>query len=110
MVKREQTDKDFLMRALFEIKTDLMDVKDRLNELGLKISEEKDDNHKDNFTGNSIVISSDELEEMNYEEIEKRILLFLLKEKNWDKNEVARILNQTPRNVYKKINKYNLKK
>jgi DNA-binding NtrC family response regulator len=108
ITKREQYDKDFLLRALFEIKSDIVDVKKGLQILGEKIYNQ-DNNLKNIYDEGSLVITRDEIDILNSDEIEKRILLFLLKEKNWNKKEVAKILNQTTRNVYKKIQKYGLK-
>jgi transcriptional regulator with GAF, ATPase, and Fis domain len=105
--KREQFDKDLIMRALFEIKTDIIDVKSILHNLGMKIFENERIN-KGSINDNSLIITREDLSELSYNEIEKRILLFLLREKNWNKKEVAKILGQTPRNVYRMIQKYNL--
>ncbi len=41
-------------------------------------------------------------------EIDRELLKYLLKIHKWDVNKVSDNLNETPRNIYRKIKKYNI--
>ena len=56
------------------------------------------------------VIRNDEIKSLDAEEIETRLLTYLLKIYKWDVNKVSKNLGQTSRNVYRKIKKYKLDK
>lgn len=97
-------DKDLLMRAMFELKTDIMELK---QEIG-KISENKVttpyDLNKDFYIPKEIIMT------MSLEEIEKEILIYFLKTFDWNISKVAEKLGQTPRNIYRKIKLYDIEK
>jgi len=57
---------------------------------------------------NDFYISKDEMETMNLEEIEKKLLQYFLENNNWNIKTVSKRLGQTPRNIYRKIQKYNI--
>jgi DNA-binding NtrC family response regulator len=92
---------DFIFRALAELKSDIIDVKNLINE------KENRDHRKDEV---NFLISKEKMMTMTMNEIEKEVLTFLLNNNYWDIDRVANILEETPRNVYRKIKKYGLKK
>ncbi|MBV6478600.1 MAG: Anaerobic nitric oxide reductase transcription regulator NorR [Ignavibacteria bacterium] len=100
---KESYEKDFLFRALLELKSDILDIKEQLDEIK--------NGHKDNITNQSedFVIKSDKVKNMTMDEIEKEVLIYMLEINNWNVAKVSEILKQSPRNVYKKITKYNIK-
>ncbi len=101
---RERSEQDFLFRALLELKSDIIDIKNILQKQEIQ-DFKKDINRDDGF-----YIPEDEIENMSAEDFDKKILTYLLTQYNWDVNKVSDILGHTPRNVYRKINKYNLEK
>jgi DNA-binding NtrC family response regulator len=103
MKAREQIEKDLILRALFELKSDILEVKNVLQD-----SQTKEPNFK--ILGEDFILSKEDISNMSFDEIEKEILLYLLNNNNWDVNKVAKSLGQTPRNIYLKIKKFNLSK
>ena len=100
---REQYDIDLILRALFELKTDIIDIKNKLKEIGLP------DKHYV-YSNNDFVIHEDELKNMNFEEIEKEILKYYLQLHRWNINSVSKALGQSERNIYRKIKKFKIEK
>ncbi|HQY19646.1 MAG TPA: sigma-54 dependent transcriptional regulator [Ignavibacteria bacterium] len=102
----ESPEKDFLFRALLEIKSDILDLKDQITDLSIN---KENKNGKD--TGeNDFKIPGDKLINMNMNDIEREVLVYLLNKNYWNVEKTAEILDQTPRNVYTKIKKYNISK
>lgn len=101
-VSRDLNEKDLIIRGLFELKTDILEVKDMIRNSNL--DNPKFDKNKD------FVLFRDEIEHMNSEDINKELLIYLLNIHQWDVNKVSKNLNETPRNIYRKMKKYNLKK
>lgn len=100
---REQIEKDLILRALFELKSDIFELKNHIQDLQTKEPQFK-------IIGDDFVLSKEDINNMSFDEIEKEILLYLLNNNNWDVNKVAKSLGQTPRNIYIKIKKFNLSK
>ncbi len=103
MKAREQIEKDLILRALFELKSDILEVKNVLQG-----SQNKEPNFK--ILSDDFILSKEDINNMSFDEIEKEILLYLLNNNNWDVSKVAKSLGQTPRNIYLKIKKFNLSK
>jgi DNA-binding NtrC family response regulator len=101
---KEKTERDFLFRALLELKSDIIDIKNTLEKH--EIQNLKKDIDRDN----GFYIPKEEMEHMNAEDIDREILTYLLKNNNWNVNKVSDILGQTSRNIYRKIKKFNLEK
>ncbi len=100
---KQKTDSDFLFRALLEIKSDILDLKDSVHRINVnamngQIQEE------------DFFIPKEQIMNMNMDEIEKEILNFLLINTGWNVEKVAGILKQTSRNIYRKMKAYNLTK
>ncbi len=98
---RESTEKDFLFRALLELKSDIIDIKNFLSSMDVMSSRESTE--KENF-----VIQKERFKDISMEEIEREILLYLLQKNFWNVDKIAEILKQTPRNIYNKLKKYNI--
>lgn len=105
---KESSEKDFLFRALLEIKSDILDLKDQISDLTVN---DKNNNKNGKDTGeNDFKIPGDKLLNMNMNDIEREVLIYLLNKNYWNVEKTAEILDQTPRNVYNKIKKYNISK
>lgn len=103
-MKKDDFEKDFLFRALLEIKSDLVEVKDLFRNRDETVHNIQTVNEDD------FQLKKNEINNMNSEDIDKRILEYLLTINNWDINSVSEKLGQTTRNIYRKIRKYNLKR
>lgn len=101
-INRDRTDKDIIMRALFELKSDIMDIKSILNE---KEFSNFTDNNYDDF-----VIKKDEMLNMSYDEIEKKVFQYLLKLHNYDVQKLSEVLGQSVRNIYRIMKKFDIRK
>ena len=104
---REQAEKDFLFRALLELKSDIIDIKNAIHELYIHNLKKADfvEPEKNGFS-----IEKEKALNMTIDDFEKEILTYLLREYKWDIDAVARQLKQTTRNIYIKIKKYNIDK
>ncbi|HMS32561.1 MAG TPA: sigma-54 dependent transcriptional regulator [Ignavibacteria bacterium] len=98
---KESTDKDFLFRALLELKSDIIDIKNFLS--SMDVLNNRTESEKENF-----VILKERFRDISMEEVEKEVLLFMLQNNYWNVERVAEILKQTPRNIYNKIKKFNI--
>lgn len=98
------TDKDLILRALIELKADIIDIKNLINDIKFNTTPQTYD------INNDFYIQKDKMNEMTMEEIEKAVLTYLLKNNNFNVAKVSKILNQTPRNIYRKIKNYGIKK
>jgi DNA-binding NtrC family response regulator len=95
-------DKEFFIRALIELKSDIMDVKNLLNKQEIaKI--------QSTFNEDDFIIPKEQVMHMNIDEFEKEYLKYLLRNNNWDVKKVASILNQSLRSVYRKVKKYEIR-
>jgi DNA-binding NtrC family response regulator len=99
-----EIDNDFLFKALYELKTDIFELKNLIQEQKT-IKPDVDLISSDDFH-----ITKEKIRDMNYDEIEKEIINYLLAVNNWNIKSVAGKLGQTTRNIYNKIKKYNLSK
>ena len=98
----ENKEKDLIFRALLEIKSDIIDIKENLGDIR---------NMKSFINGRSdtdFIIPKKLIMTMTMDEIEKEVLIYLLENNYWNVEKVADILKQTPRNIYRKIKTYNI--
>lgn len=94
----EEVDREFLYRALFEIKRDILELKNLI----LEKSETSSINTKEeNEKGN-------ESDVMNINEAEKMAIISALKKTNGNKRKTAELLNISERTLYRKIKDYNI--
>lgn len=92
---------ELLIRALAEIKSDIIDLRNHVYRLEATNGKQAD---KSDF-----VISRERMTEMDFDEIEREVLVYLLKENHWNVTKVSDILKQSPRNIYRKISKYHIR-
>jgi transcriptional regulator with GAF, ATPase, and Fis domain len=99
-----QSEKDFILRALFELKTDILDLKRQLSDFSMEKKFSGYDMNEDFF------IPKEVIKTMTFEEIDKEILTYFLKNNNWNINKTAEMLEVTPRTIYRKIKLYDIHK
>ncbi len=102
-VSREQKEKDFLFRALIELKSDILDIKEMLEASRNLVRTESDQT-------DGLHIPKEKLSKMNLDDIEREVITYLLENNGWNVEHVAVQLNQSSRNIYKKMKKYNISK
>lgn len=100
---KEIPEKDFLFRALLELKSDIIDIKNYLGDLNNNRSPAE--NNKEDF-----LIPKKKFMNMTMDEIEREVITYLLQNNFWNVERVAVILKQTPRNIYRKMKLYNISK
>lgn len=96
---RDTDEKQILLRALFELKTDILEVKQEIVEL-------KNGSVKE-IRG--LVIEDEKLENLDFEGIEQEVLTYFWKKYNGNINKIANKLNISSRTLYRKYNEYGLK-
>jgi DNA-binding NtrC family response regulator len=98
----DNKEQDLIFRALLELKSDIIDIKENLRDIR---------NLKSSISGLSdtdFIIPKKLIMTMTMDEIEKEVLIYLLDNNYWNVEKVADILKQTPRNIYRKIKTYNI--
>lgn len=98
---KDKIERDFLFRALLELKSDIIDIKNYLSNLEIKHS-------RSEKTDGDFTIQKEKFMNMTMDEIEKEVITYLLHNNYWNVERVAVILKQTPRNVYRKMKIYNI--
>ena len=99
-----QPDMDLILRALFELKTDILEIKNQIQSL------KTERNALPYNLETDFYIPKEVIKTMTFEEIDKAALEYLLKIYKWDINKIAEITERTPRNIYNKIKLYDIKK
>ncbi|MEZ4823455.1 MAG: sigma-54 dependent transcriptional regulator [Ignavibacteria bacterium] len=99
--QKESSEKDFLFRALLELKSDIIDIKNYLGSKKFHSDHSSDENE-------DFVISKERFSDITMNDIEKEVLLYLLENNYWNVEKVSGILQQTPRNVYRKMKLYDI--
>lgn len=97
---KENVEKDFLFRALLELKSDIIDIKNYLRDF---------EPHENNSTRDGFHIPKEKFINMTMDDIEKEALVYLLENNYWNVEKVSDILKQTSRNIYRKMKLYNIK-
>jgi DNA-binding NtrC family response regulator len=97
---KESFDRDFLFRALLELKSDIIDIKNFLSENNKPGSGSDGKEH--------FIIKKDRFRSISMTDIEKEVILYLLHNNYWSVEKTAEILQQTPRNIYSKMKKFNI--
>lgn len=88
----EEVERDFIYRALFELKKDILEIKDLIIEKSREITPAK--------VENDIVLP--------FEEMEKQAIINAMEKTRWNKRLAAKMLNITERTLYRKLEKYNI--
>jgi transcriptional regulator with GAF, ATPase, and Fis domain len=91
----EDVDREIIYRALFELKKDILEIKDILL--------------KKNESLNSAVLNNSEQEMLDIEEIEKNAIIKALEKTHWNKRKAAKLLNISERTLYRKIKDYDIR-
>jgi DNA-binding NtrC family response regulator len=99
-VSREQKEKDFLFRALVELKSDIIDIKESLAG--------RDHVLRSNGGTNHFTITEEDMGRFSMDDIEKEVILYVLDKHGWNVERAAAHLKQTSRNIYKKMKKYGI--
>jgi DNA-binding NtrC family response regulator len=84
------------------LKSDIIDIKESIDSFRSSVKKEE---HYDGFH-----IPKDAMNKMTLDDIEREVISFLLYNNGWNVEHVALQLNQTSRNIYKKMKKYNITK
>lgn len=88
----EEVDREFIYRALFELKRDILEIKD------LIIEKDKKDTEKE----------VEKSETISVPEAERRTILNALNQTRWNKKKAAAILRISERTLYRKIKEYDI--
>ncbi len=100
---KDKDDKQLLLRALFELKTDIMDVKQQLAGLGLS---------NVTITRNEptgLFIDDNKIDNYDFGELEREILTYYWHKYNGNVNTISEKLNISTRTLYRKFKNYELK-
>ncbi len=92
----EDVDREIIYRALFEIKKDILELKDIL----LKQNEFESAFHNN---------SKQQEEILDMEEIEKNTIIKALEKTHWNKRKAAKLLKISERTLYRKLKEYDIK-
>ncbi|MCL5028136.1 MAG: sigma-54 dependent transcriptional regulator [Bacteroidetes bacterium] len=90
----EELDRELLYRALFEIKKDIMELKDMVYQQHVDVTDNENDGKKDEF--------------MSLQQIEKEAIQKALKQTNGNKRNASKLLKISERTLYRKIKEYDL--
>ncbi len=98
---RDQDEKQLLFRALFELKTDIMDIKSRLDDLNLA--------KRDNQNESDFLITEDKMDANSYDDFEQELLTYYWNKYHGKINKIADQLKISDRTLYRKFKQYGLK-
>ena len=96
-----QDDKQLLFRALFELKTDIMDIKNQIENLGATANSK--------IPEDGFHIPDEKIENISYDEFEQELLTYYWKKYNGNINRIADKLKISNRTLYRKFKSYGLK-
>src|SRR3972149_5419724 len=92
--KTEEVDREILYRALFEIKKDIIELKDLIIQRQMEVKSSTENNHRH--------------EVIPIDQMEKEAIKNALDQTRGSKREAARKLNISERTLYRKIKEYNI--
>jgi DNA-binding NtrC family response regulator len=98
---RGQDEKQLLFRALYELKTDIMDLKREV--------EHFNSNRKLGENSDGFVIEADKLDTLTFDEFERELLTYYWNRYNGNINKIADRLKISNRTLYRKFKNYGLK-
>lgn len=96
-----QDERQLLFRALFELKTDIMDIKQQLSNIG-------GNGHTDSRDG-GFFIDDDKIDNLTYDEFEQEVLSYYWDRYNGNINKISDKLKISNRTLYRKFKQYGLK-
>jgi DNA-binding NtrC family response regulator len=98
---REQDERQILFRALFELKTDIMGIKQQLEMMN---------NNRGNVTSiDGLVIPEDKLDSFTYSDFEQEFLTYYWNKYHGNISRIANRLKVSNRTLYRKFKNYGLK-
>jgi DNA-binding NtrC family response regulator len=98
---KERDERQLLFRALFEIKNDIMDLKQHIENIEL--------NGNIGSNPENFVIPKEKLSDMTFEDYEQELLTFYWNKYHGNVNRIARMLKLSGRTLYRKFKDYGLK-
>lgn len=98
---REQDEKQLLFRALFELKTDIMDIKQQLEHL------ERKKNY--DVKPEDFVLTEERLRNISFDDIEQELLTYYWNKFDGNISKIAEKLKISNRTLYRKYKQYGLK-
>jgi DNA-binding NtrC family response regulator len=96
-----QDERQLLFRALYELKTDIMDIKQHLEGIG---SNGKNETRDDGF-----FIPDEKIDNLTYDEFEKEVLSYYWRRYHGNINRISDRLGISNRTLYRKFKQYGLK-
>ena len=96
-----QDERQLLFRALYELKTDIMDIKQQLSNIG---GNGHADSRDDGF-----FIGDDKIDNLTYDEFEQEVLSYYWDRYNGNINKISDKLKISNRTLYRKFKQYGLK-
>ncbi len=96
----DEVERDFIYRALFELKKDILELKDMIAELRVSPGFRMDTH--------GAVASGDESDDLNLDKIEKEMIVKALEKAGGNKRMAALYLNMSERTLYRKLDKLGL--
>ena len=100
-VFREQDERQLLFRALYELKTDIMDIKSTLDELKT--------GKRTGFRESGFQIDEEKLDTITFDDFEQELLTYYWNKYNGNINRIADRLKISNRTLYRKFKQYGLK-
>lgn len=98
---REQDERQLLFRALFEIKNDIMDLKQHIENIEI--------NGNIGSNPENFVIPKEKLSDLTFEDYEQELLTFYWNKYHGNVNRIAHKLKLSGRTLYRKFKEYGLK-
>lgn len=96
----DEVERDFIYRALFELKKDILELKDMIADLRLNPGFRVD--------SHGAVANTDEPDDLNLDKIEKEMIVRALEKAGGNKRMAALYLNMSERTLYRKLDKLGL--
>jgi len=98
---KERDERQLLFRALFEIKNDIMDLKQHIENI--------EQNGNIGSNPENFVIEKEKLADLTFEDFEQELLTFYWNKYHGNVNRIARKLKLSGRTLYRKFKEYGLK-
>ncbi len=98
---REKDERQLLFRALYELKTDIMDIKQHLSQI--------ESNGHSEVREDGFFIPDEKIESLTYDEFEKEVLSYYWSKYHGNINRISDKLKISNRTLYRKFKQYGLK-
>jgi DNA-binding NtrC family response regulator len=94
-------ERQLLFRALYELKTDIMDIKQHIENL--------EPDHLKDINNDGLYISKEKMESSSYDDLEQELLTYYWNKYNGNINKISNRLKISSRTLYRKFKLYGLK-